>query len=67
MQQSSITRGTDRFVDLLHVMSQQLDGLRAEFFKALETTCIVYLYVIIIIIYRNLIVLLNQLKNNLLL
>ncbi|KAG2223902.1 hypothetical protein INT45_009354 [Circinella minor] len=38
MQQSSITRGTDKFVDLLHVMSQQLDGLRAEFFKALETT-----------------------------
>ncbi|KAI9493144.1 hypothetical protein BDB00DRAFT_872660 [Zychaea mexicana] len=38
IQQSSITRGTDKFVDLLHVMSQQLDGLRAEFFKAMEAT-----------------------------
>ena len=48
MQQSSITRGTDKFVDLLHVMSQQLDGLRAQFFKALETACIVYIYFITI-------------------
>ena len=46
MQQSSITRGTDKFVDLLHVMSQQLDGLRAEFFKALETTCTVSIYIL---------------------
>ncbi|KAI8145007.1 hypothetical protein BJV82DRAFT_604492 [Fennellomyces sp. T-0311] len=36
--QTSFTRGTDKFVDLLHAMSQQLDGLRGDFFKALETT-----------------------------
>ncbi|KAI9277045.1 hypothetical protein BDA99DRAFT_430570 [Phascolomyces articulosus] len=36
---SNPSESTDKFVELLHVMSQQLDGLRAEFFKALETTC----------------------------
>ncbi|KAI9311498.1 hypothetical protein BX666DRAFT_1867968 [Dichotomocladium elegans] len=33
---------TDRFIEMLHAMSQQLDGLRDDFFKALESTCIVH-------------------------
>ncbi|CDH55094.1 autophagy-related protein 11 [Lichtheimia corymbifera JMRC:FSU:9682] len=38
LQESGVVGGSERFIDLLHTMSQELDGLKAEFLKAVETS-----------------------------
>lgn len=39
LQESGVVGGSERFIDLLHTMSQELDGLKAEFLKSVEASC----------------------------
>lgn len=49
LQESGVFGGSERFIDLLHTMSQELDGLKAEFLKAVETSCKYYSCIIVLV------------------